>query len=154
MKAEYQESERPWQFALEVTVTTVFWGLWLYIVMPLISALLWVAGVHVFVEQMFVLGGYEALIERLSAYGGVVLAMLAVISLWIAWNVRHYGHRNTRTHALAAVTLMEQGAAAGVDAERLGKLHHVRRLTARFGDNEELILGEGGAEEPRSPAPD
>jgi poly-beta-1,6-N-acetyl-D-glucosamine biosynthesis protein PgaD len=148
MKAQYQEGERRWRFALEITVTTVFWGLWLYVVMPLISALLWVAGVHVFVEQMFVLGGYEALIERLSAYGGVVLAMLAVISLWIAWNVRHYGHRNTRTHALAAVTLMEQGAAAGVDAERLADLHLARRLTVRFGDNEELILEGNAAEDP------
>lgn len=146
MKTEYREKEHPWQLVLEITVTSLFWGLWLYIVMPLISALLWLAGVHVFVEQMFVLGGYEALVERLTTYGGVVLAMLVLISLWIVWNVRHYGSRNTRTHALAPVTLMEQAAVAGLEAERLSLLQESRRLVVRFGENGELTVDHSGME--------
>lgn len=144
MKLDEHAGQPPWRMALEVTVTSVFWGLWFYLVMPLVSALLWLAGVQVFVEQMIERGGYETLLDKLSAYGGVVLAMLLAITLWIAWNKRHYGSHNTRTHALAAVTLMEEGAAAGVEPARLGQLQDSRRLVVRFDENDELVVEHAG----------
>lgn len=145
MKPEEDGRKFPWRTALEVTVTSVFWGLWFYLVMPLVSALLWLAGIQVFVEQMIARGGYETLLDELSAYSGVVLLMLVAITLWIAWNKRHYGSHNTRTHALAAVTLMEEGAVAGVEPARLGELQEFRRLVVRFDDNDELVVEQVGS---------
>ena len=126
-------------------MTTVFWGLWFYIVMPLVSALLWLAGVEVFVEQMIEQGGYQALVDRLSTHGGVVIAMLVAFTLGIVWNVRHYGSHNTRTHTLAAVTLMEGGAASGIEPRRLGQLQESRRLVVHFRENDELVIQQAEA---------
>lgn len=145
MKPEEDGRQFPWRTALEVTVTSVFWGLWFYLVMPLVSALLWLAGVQVFVEQMIEQGGYQALVDRLSTYGGVVTAMLVAITLWIVWNVRHYGSHNTRTHTLAAVTLMEEGAASGIEPRRLGQLQESRRLVIHFLENDELVIEQAEA---------
>jgi poly-beta-1,6-N-acetyl-D-glucosamine biosynthesis protein PgaD len=51
------EDEPPLRLMAEATATALFWGMWLYVIMPLVSLLLWFAGVQVFVEQMLTLGG-------------------------------------------------------------------------------------------------
>lgn len=132
---------RSWRYAVEIATTTLFWGLWAYLVMPLLSLLLWYFGIQIFVEEMIVLGGYQAFLEELGRYGAVVLAMLLATVTWVSWNVRRYGgEHNTRTHMLAAVTLMETADAAGLTPETIETLQQRRRLTVSFDDNDRLCL--------------
>jgi poly-beta-1,6-N-acetyl-D-glucosamine biosynthesis protein PgaD len=131
--------ETPLRLAAEVTATALFWGLWLYVVMPLVSLLLWLAGVQVFVEQMITLGGYEAFLEKLMTYGLVVLAIMLTIFAWVLWNVKHYGKRNTRSHELAAVTLAETAEAAGMEIEAVEKLQYLPRMILAFDDQKRLM---------------
>jgi nucleoside-diphosphate kinase len=56
------------QRATEYTLTTLFWMAWLYLIMPLLSLMLWAAGVHFFVDEMLVRGGYEALLREHYAH--------------------------------------------------------------------------------------
>lgn len=128
------------QVVREAVLTTLFWGLWIYLIMPLVSLLLWFAGYQVFVEQMITLGGYEALLERLTHYGLVVGATMMATLVWVTWNVRRYGHHNIRTHELAAVTTYETAAIAGLEPGELERLHECQRLTVDFDDHDRLMV--------------
>ena len=138
MRAPPIREERSPHFFVEVAATAVFWGLWAYFIAPLLSLLLWAGGVHVFVEEMITLGGYEALLEKLIGYGMVVLAIAIAVNAWVLWNVRRYGRRNTRVHELAAVTLAESAEAAGMEAGELQRCQNAKRLLVAFDDNDRI----------------
>lgn len=125
----------------ELTITTAFWFAWIYLILPLLSLLLWLAGYQLFVEEMLVLGGYEALLGELRIYGLVILAMSLVMLAWIGWNRRHYGRHNKRTRQPPAVTPDEQAAQAGLTAAELAGLQSARRATVDFDDQDRLRIG-------------
>jgi poly-beta-1,6-N-acetyl-D-glucosamine biosynthesis protein PgaD len=131
--------EPPTQFAVEVTVTAIFWGLWLYVIAPLVSILLWLAGFQVFVEQMITLGGYEYLLEKLATYGLVVLGIMVTTFAWVVWNIRRYGNRNTRRRPPPLVTLKETAAVAGLQPDAIRRLQRQRRLVIDFDDQDRLV---------------
>ena len=139
--------ERSPHFIMEVAATAVFWGLWVYFITPLLSLLLWAGGVHVFVEEMITLGGYEALLQRLVGYGLVVLVIAIIVNVWIFWNVRRYGAHNTRTHELAPVTLIESADIAGMAAQDLEKCQNAKRLVVEFDDDHRMAIRAGVAED-------
>jgi poly-beta-1,6-N-acetyl-D-glucosamine biosynthesis protein PgaD len=76
-------------------LTVLFWGLWLYLVLPLVSLLLWALGLRLFVREL-TRGSYEGLLTSLIAYSSVLLVFVGLLALWIAWNVVRYGGRNDR----------------------------------------------------------
>jgi poly-beta-1,6-N-acetyl-D-glucosamine biosynthesis protein PgaD len=127
------------QLALEVALTAIFWGLWLYVIAPLVSILLWLAGVQVFVEQMITLGGYEHLLGKLTTYGLVILGIVFTTFAWVVWNIRRYGRRNTRRRAPPLVTLKETASAAGMRPDAIRRLQRQRRLVIDFDDQDRLV---------------
>jgi poly-beta-1,6-N-acetyl-D-glucosamine biosynthesis protein PgaD len=129
-----------WQRATEITVTTIFWLAWLYLIMPFVSLLLWVFGIQLFVDEMLVRGGYEALIGELLHYGLVVIAMLAITFVWVFWNLRRYGGHEMRTHQPAAVSLDEIAAASDLSRDTLLEIRYARRLQMRFDARDHILL--------------
>lgn len=89
---------RPLPAGLVSLLTVGFWAVWLYLVMPLISLLLWVFGVRLFMKE-FSNGGYEGLRSSVAAYSSVLLVLAGLLMLWIAWNVERYGGPNDRRTA-------------------------------------------------------
>ena len=88
----------------ELMITVLFWGLWIYLVTPLLSLALWFIGIYLFVDRMITLGGYEAFAEQLVNYGSAVIVMWLVLTLWVMWNLRRYGQHNRRTEPPPYVT--------------------------------------------------
>ena len=86
---------RPLPTGLLALLTVLFWGVWLYLVLPLVSLLLWALGVRFLVEQIR-LGGYEGLVGSLINYGVVLLVLVSLLASWIAWNVVRYGGSSDR----------------------------------------------------------
>jgi len=86
---------RPLPTGLLALLTVLFWGVWLYLVLPLVSLLLWAFGVRFLVEQIRQ-GGYEGLLASLITYGMVLLVLVSLLALWIAWNVVRYGGSSDR----------------------------------------------------------
>ena len=125
----------------ELTITTAFWFAWVYLILPLLSLLLWLVGYQLFVEEMLVLGGYQALLRELRIYGLVILAMSLVMLVWISWIRHHYGRHNKRTHQPSAVTPDEQAAHAGLTAAELAGLQAARQATVDFDEQDRLRIG-------------
>jgi biofilm PGA synthesis protein PgaD len=86
---------RPLPTGLLALLTVLFWGVWLYLVLPLVSLLLWAFGVRFFVEQIRQ-DGYTGLLSSLIAYSAVLLVIAGLLALWIAWNVVRYGGSSER----------------------------------------------------------
>ena len=93
--ARHWSHRRPLPTGVLALLTVVFWGVWLYLVLPLVSLLLWAFGVRLFIEQIRN-GGYEGLRAPLIAYSSVLLVLVSLLALWIAWNVVRYGGRSDR----------------------------------------------------------
>lgn len=121
----------------ELMLTVVFWGLWAYLVTPLLSLLLWYVGIYLFVDRMITLGGYEAFAEQLVNYGSVVFVMWLLLTLWVTWNMRRYGQNNRRTVPPPHVTRAEMAAAMKLPVETLDQLSASRISYLHF-DNREL----------------
>lgn len=120
------------QRAAEFTVTTLFWLAWLYLIMPLVSLLLWMAGIQLFVDEMIVRGGLQALIEDLLRYGLVVLGMLLVTLVWVNWNLRHYGGHNKRTHQPQPVNREELAAYCDLPPGKIAEMQSAKRTVLSF----------------------
>lgn len=86
---------RPLPTGLLALLTVLFWGVWLYLVLPLVSLLLWAFGVRFLVEQIS-RGGYEGLLGSLINYGVVLLVLVSLLASWITWNVVRYGGSHDR----------------------------------------------------------
>lgn len=86
---------RPLPAGLLSLLTVGFWAVWLYLVLPLVSLLLWVFGVRLFMAKLSN-GGYEGLSSSLVAYSSILLVLVGLLALWITWNVVRYGGSNDR----------------------------------------------------------
>ena len=93
--ARHWSHRRPLPTGVLSVLTLAFWMIWLYLVLPLVSLLLWFFGVRL-VFQQIVTGGYEGLRASLAAYSLVLLVLVGLLALWIAWNVVRYGGDNDR----------------------------------------------------------
>ena len=128
------------QRAAEFTITTLFWLAWLYLIMPLVSLLLWIVGIQLFMEEMIVRGGYHALIEEFVHYGLVILAMLAVTLIWVYWNLRRYGRYEKRTRQPAPVSLKEIAATSRLTQALILGIRTKRQLRITFDDNDHPLV--------------
>lgn len=86
---------RPLPAGILTLLTVLFWGVWLYLVLPLVSLLLWAFGVR-FLFMQIRQGGYEGLLRSLLTYGVVLIVLVGLLALWITWNVVRYGGSSDR----------------------------------------------------------
>jgi biofilm PGA synthesis protein PgaD len=128
------------QRTAEFTLTTLFWLAWLYLIMPLVSLLLWMVGVQLFVDEMITRGGLQALIEELLHYGLVVLGMLVATLIWVNWNLRHYGGHNKRTHQPQPVSLDELAADSSLPLAEIIAIRKSRRLRITFDASDHPVV--------------
>jgi poly-beta-1,6-N-acetyl-D-glucosamine biosynthesis protein PgaD len=132
---------RPLPTGLLSLLTVLFWGVWLYLVLPLVSLLLWALGVRVFIEQIRQ-GGYEGLLGSLVAYSSVLLVLVSLLAIWIAWNVVRYGgSSDRRTVKRAEVTDAEIRETFRLDDRLLSALRAERLVRVGLnGDNGDGVL--------------
>jgi len=132
------------QRVAEFTLTTLFWLAWLYLIMPLVSLLLWMLGVELFMDVMITRGGYQALLEELVHYSMVVLGMLAVTLVWVNWNLRHYGQHNKRTLQPQPVSIKELATDSGLSRKEITGMQTARYLLITFDDSDHPVLRRRG----------
>jgi poly-beta-1,6-N-acetyl-D-glucosamine biosynthesis protein PgaD len=124
--ARHWSPRRPVPTGVLSVLTLLFWMVWVYLVLPLVSLLLWFFGVRL-VFQQIVAGGYEGLRASLAAYSLVLLVLVGLLALWIAWNVVRYGGDNDRrTVRRAEVTDEEVQKAFRLDDSLLSVLRGER----------------------------
>jgi biofilm PGA synthesis protein PgaD len=124
-------------------LTALFWAVWIYLVLPLVGLLLWAFGVKLFVRELAE-GGYRVLLASLLAYSTVLLALVALLAMWMAWNiVRYGGASDRRTARRPGVTDPEIAAAFRIDTSLLETLRGHRKVRVDLDADDCILLLEG-----------
>ncbi|MEJ2108204.1 MAG: poly-beta-1,6-N-acetyl-D-glucosamine synthase [Acidiferrobacteraceae bacterium] len=121
-------------------LTAAFWGLWSYLVAPLLSLLLWLGGIYLFTDRMIELGGYYAFGEQLVSYAGITFAMWAGLSVWVLWNMFRYGRRNNR---LRRPEMLEDEVVAqrmGLSGESIQSVQHRQHVFLHYNEHLHMVL--------------
>ncbi|BAU48530.1 N-glycosyltransferase [Sulfurifustis variabilis] len=116
----------------ELLVTVVFWGLWVYFVTPLVSLLLWLAGIYLFVDRMISMGGYRAFADQLVHYAAAVFVMWFLLTAWVLWNQTRYGRNERRTVRPPHVSEAKMAKAMGLEPETVVSLRVKKKIALHF----------------------
>ena len=84
----------------EGVLTIVFWGLWFYLWLPLVSALAWLFGFHILYSYIVELGGLDGFLRQLDVFCSGIFVSSAMLALWSFYNLKRYGSYNRRSRAL------------------------------------------------------
>jgi len=68
------------------TLTLVFWGVWVYLWLPVITLAGWLAGLERFHFHMVVLEGYQGFLDLLVIYALIILGLGGVLIGWAKYN--------------------------------------------------------------------
>jgi poly-beta-1,6-N-acetyl-D-glucosamine biosynthesis protein PgaD len=138
---------RPLPAGLLSLLTLLFWAVWLYLVLPLVSLLLWAFGVRLFMKELSN-GGYEGLRSSLVAYSSTLLVLVVLLALWITWNVVRYGgSHDRRTVKRAEATDLEVRQAFRLDHSIL-EVIRAERLVRIDLDRDDcvVVIAAGGSQ--------
>lgn len=80
------ELKTPARKALEGSVTAILWAIWLYWMVPVVTAVLWIAGFRNFYQHI-ITGAAAAELRAMLANGGIiVIAIFSLNLIWINYN--------------------------------------------------------------------
>ena len=76
--------------------TTFMWALWLYLFLPLVTVVLWVAGAHYVYLAFFERSALDQLVEMITKIGWAVVVIFLVMRGWGYYNYYVFGRKNRR----------------------------------------------------------
>ena len=109
-------------------LTLIFWGLWFYMWLPLISMIAWVFGVKMFYLHMIELGGYVGFLELLGWYTLIVFLIAIIFGGWMLINLFRFRGRERRK-PIVQVNDKQVAEYFGVDSEYLSSFTGQRSVT-------------------------
>lgn len=103
---------------IELTFTGFVWGIWVYLLLPLVNIVMWIAGLRFIETSIIEQLGYKELIDLMSKMGWIVLIVFLILRLWGFYNYRRYGKRTRRKGSLP-VTVEHLAARFRIPAEQV-----------------------------------
>ena len=142
--------QRPVNRALWATVTWVFWILWIYLWLPVITIIGWYFGVHTGLDQMVERLGYLEFLRVLPGYALVVGCGGLTLIAWSYSQYRKFHGRERRTTPKTVGT-GQLAAQLGLSDEALRGWQGGRQLTAFHGQDGRLRDVQDGTKAPEPP---
>jgi len=117
---------------VEDFITVVCWGLYLYLLLPLLTLVLWVFGVKTIYDQIIGAKGYEELVRLLQNGGITVLIIFLIVSGWTYYNYLWFLRRGERRGGQVKISSdVEMAGMLGTDSTAMGEIRKARRLEIR-----------------------
>lgn len=136
MKAEgfviqHERRRTPAQRALWSLVTLLAWLLWLYMWLPLLTLVAWLAGLHTAWLELSV-ADHGSQVADLLAILGDALVCAMIFAAWAYYNQARFAHRTRRRKEPAPVALAEEALALDVDPHEAQLLREQQHSTLVF----------------------
>lgn len=141
---ERPELQSPLQRATTRGLTFVFWVIWIYLWLPLISLLAWWAGIELFREHMLDNNGYKILFDDINWYGLVIVVSGVILVGWARYNLLRFRDRESRKNPLI-VDLAAYAQHFKIDAQRLKQWQAAKRLVIHHDKHGDITLIEAHA---------
>jgi poly-beta-1,6-N-acetyl-D-glucosamine biosynthesis protein PgaD len=91
-----KEARSPLRRVAENFITIVCWGIYLYLILPLFTMVMWSLGVKTFYDQFIGARGYEDLRNLLKDGGITFFVVLLVLLIWTYYNYLWFKRRGER----------------------------------------------------------
>jgi len=114
----------PLRHLVEGSITLFFWAVWIYWLMPIFTALMWLLGIGWFYREIFPQGGMDEFLALLRNAGIVFLAVTAILIVWTRYNYLWFLRRGERRNKMSVICHDEDVAKflkADVEEVRRGK---------------------------------
>lgn len=121
-------------------VTLIFWGLWLYLFMPLFSFAAWFFGFQIFYHHMIILQGYEGLFHLLKWYTLFFGGLCGSLLLWARINFFRFRNKENRKQ-VDYTTTNELASQFNQSASRLAILQKCKKMTLHLSKDGLLLNG-------------
>jgi biofilm PGA synthesis protein PgaD len=108
-------------------VTFLFWTVWIYLWLPVISLVAWLAGFHLFYQEMIVQNGAQLFFDLVTFYGLTILSIGIVFLSWAWYNLARFRGKERRKSA-KGVEKADLARLFSVEVDQLGKWHKAKRL--------------------------
>ena len=115
-------------------LTFLFWLIWFYLWLPLISLLAWLFGVDIIYEHMVVLQGFHGLVDLLGWYVLVILLLGMVLLCWSWYNLARFRGKSKRTQ-VDTVSTRQLSEFFNVDMQSIDDGRHARTIYVSHGTN-------------------
>lgn len=116
------------QKALFGALTAIFWAVWVFLWLPLVTLLGWLFFGYRFQFHMIELDGYEGFLELLAIYAVVILFMGGGLIAWAKYN--HWRFRGTdRRKGYGVPTTAQLAAYYAVSTDTLAQWQNVSVMT-------------------------
>ena len=126
--------------AVEGLLTVAFWVLYIYVLLPIFTLILWVFGVRTIYDEIFGLKGYMALIDILKNGGLITIAILAILAGWAYYNYRMFVYRGERRSSRVSISNdREISRLLSVDLDSLEGIRKLRRLKVKIEGEHYLV---------------
>ncbi len=91
----------------EMTFTGFVWGIWLYLLLPVINIVLWIMGFKFVNISVIEQVGYTEFFDLIQKMGWTVLIVFVVLRTWGYYNYMRFGKRSRRkeTHPVTVEEL-------------------------------------------------
>jgi len=126
--------------AVEGLLTVAFWVIYVYVLLPIFTLILWVFGVRTIYDEIFGLKGYMALIDILKNGGLITIAILAILAGWAYYNYRMFVYRGERRSSRVSISNdREISRLLSVDLDSLEGIRKLRRLKVKIEGEHYLV---------------
>ncbi len=88
----------------ELTFTGFVWGIWMYLLLPIVNVLLWIVGLKFIDTSVIDQVGYKELLGLIGKMGWIVLIVFIVFRLWGFYNYNKFGKKSRRKNAQPVTT--------------------------------------------------
>jgi biofilm PGA synthesis protein PgaD len=122
------------QRVVSTGMTVVFWGLWMYLWLPLVALVGWAFGIERFYDEMIRLDGLGRVLELLGWYALVVAVLAGSLILWATYNYLRFRGVDRRK-APRPVGLDRVAAFARVEPAQLLLWQQLRVMTILHDDD-------------------
>jgi len=123
------EVKSPLRRVVENFITVVCWGIYLYLLLPLFTLVLWVFGIQTVYYELFGEKGYEELVQLLKNGGITTLVILILISGWTYYNYFWFKRRGERRGNQVRISSdVDVSALLETDVSAMEEIRKSRRL--------------------------
>ena len=115
------------------SITFIFWVLYIYLWLPLITLVAWWLGAKLFNLHIIQLHGYTALVDKLGLYAAIILIISAMLIGWA--KIEHLRFKDKpRSKGSSAVTVREVAKKYNLQETQLIQLRLEKSVIVHFSD--------------------
>jgi len=108
-------------------LTLLFWILWFYLWIPLVSLVAWLFGFQLFYEQMIVLEGLQGVLDLAGWYGLVIALLGCSLLSWALYNQLRFRGREKR-HYQERIKAQDLAAFYQIDPALIPRIQRAKRI--------------------------